>query len=53
MFQFSLNVLILEFLAVLAADLGEEEEKDTDVIRGVFDFYDSNDQGYITYSQLR
>ena len=45
---------ISEFLAVLAADISDDDdEKDTDVIRGIFDFYDEKDKGYITYAQLK
>jgi len=39
----------------MAQDLASDfnSEKDTDSIRGIFDFYDAFDRGYITHQQLR
>lgn len=39
----------------MAQDLASDfnTEKDTDSIRGIFDFYDAFDRGYITHQQLR
>lgn len=36
-----------EFLALMADDLMDEEESESDTIRGMFDFYDEDDKGYI------
>ena len=49
------SVEFLDFLAVMAQDLASDfnSEKDTDSIRGIFDFYDAFDRGYITHQQLR
>merc|ERR1711935_1018432 len=42
-----------EFLALMADDLMEDDESESETIRGMFDFYDKNDRGFITYKQLR
>ena len=36
-----------EFLALMANDLMDEEESESETIRGMFDFYDSENKGFI------
>ena len=36
-----------EFLALMADDLMDEEESESETIRGMFDFYDSENKGFI------
>ena len=45
--KYSNSVDFPEFLALMADDLIDEDESETETIRGMFDFYDSENKGFI------
>ena len=50
--KYAKSVDFPEFLALMADDLMDEEESESDTIRGMFDFYDEDDKGYIQGKNL-
>ena len=45
--KYASSVDFPEFLALMADDLMEDDESESETIRGMFDFYDKNDRGFM------